>query len=252
MQDIWQVEAISALKDIYIWALHNDCDLILVDPGEASPALYWMASHAYTLQAIWLTHHHSDHSGGIERILNNYPVPVVGSAISPYPRISHPIHEGGPCPSPATACLEIPGHTDCHIAFLCHDYLFCGDTLFSAGCGRNFEGNIENLYQSLQKLSRLPDHTAICAGHEYTYDNLAFAMMIDPNNTAIHDAMHQVATRKGSPSLPTTLRHEKAINPFLRCHHETIQKAASAYHGASTLGDPLATFIVLRRWKNSL
>lgn len=152
---------------------------------------------------------------------------------------------------PQFEVLSIPGHTLDHVAFYFPHKVFCGDTLFSAGCGRLFEGSPREMYSSLQKIAALPEHTEIYCGHEYTLNNLKFAEKVDPGNLSIKEAIRDTEMKiiSGQPSLPSNLRLEKAINPFLRCEQKEVIRQAEAVAGR-TLLDAVEVFSVLREWKN--
>jgi hydroxyacylglutathione hydrolase len=216
---------IPAFADNYIWLLENGETAWIVDPGDAAPALEVLHEKNLQLAGILLTHHHPDHSGGIAELLKHYQVPVYGPDNSPVRvLISHPLQDGSciTLGNMAFSVIAIPGHTLDHIAFYsaAEKILFCGDTLFSAGCGRVFEGTHEQMYQALLKLAELPDDTMVCCGHEYTLSNLRFAASLEPanNNILEHQKQCEILRAKNLPTLPSTIAQEKKINPFLRCH----------------------------------
>ena len=216
---------IPAFTDNYIWLLENGVTAWVVDPGEATPVLKVLREKNMQLEGILLTHHHADHSGGIAELLKHYQVPVYGPDNSPVRAlISYPLQDGSciTLGNMAFSVIAIPGHTLDHIAFYSavDNILFCGDTLFSAGCGRVFEGTHEQMYQALLKLAALPDDTRVCCGHEYTLSNLRFAASLEPANNDIleHQKQCKILRAKNLPTLPSTIAQEKKINPFLRCH----------------------------------
>ncbi|MGC2167402.1 MAG: hydroxyacylglutathione hydrolase [Gallionella sp.] len=251
---MFKISAIPALSDNYIWALHNDQCSAVVDPGEALPVLNFLSSRNLQLSCILCTHRHSDHVGGIAELREVYSVPVYGRQHPNNPHITHDLHEGD------KLCLdlfgidfsimEIPGHLNDHIAYLAPEALFCGDVLFGAGCGRNFEGSISQLHDSLQRLASLPDNTKVYCAHEYTEANLRFALACEPSNADLKQRV--VDTRKlraaDLPSVPSTIGLEKTTNPFLRCKQPEI------VHTLQQRGldddSELGAFTFLRAWKN--
>lgn len=229
---------IPAFSDNYIWLLVDHGNAWVVDPGEATPVLSALQEKHLQLAGILVTHHHGDHVGGIAELKQICSVPVYGPGQSPAAQlITHTLKQDDiiNIGSRKFSIIEIPGHTLDHIAFYCaeENLLFCGDTLFSAGCGRVFEGSHEQMYTSLAKLAALPDETRICCAHEYTVSNLRFAQAVEPENIDIgtHTAHCVQLREQGKPTLPSTLSHEKKINPFLRCKD-------------------LASFSERREWKN--
>lgn len=219
------VVPIPALKDNYIWAIintqHNEA--LIVDPGEVALVNAFLKQHRLKLTGILLTHHHWDHTNGAEELKRQHDVPVFGSAGEKMPSATVSLREPESVHVenfPLTLkVLDIPGHTLGHIAYYGDGMLFCGDTLFSAGCGRLFEGTAEQMYQSLGKLAALPEDTKVYCGHEYTLSNLQFAKWVEPDNLDIQKRIDFVSElrRKNLPSLPSTLKDELAVNPFLRC-----------------------------------
>jgi hydroxyacylglutathione hydrolase len=246
---------IPALKDNYIWAIINNSQqtTIIIDPGEAQPVLDFLAQHRLSLNAILITHHHWDHTNGIAEILHHFPVPVYGT--SGIPSISYPVTEGSliqinDFPFNINV-LAIPGHTLDHIAFHFNETLFCGDTLFSAGCGKLFEGTAAQMYSSLQKLAGLSETTLVYCAHEYTLNNLRFAHTVEPlNEHIINRTLRVTKLREQSlPSLPSTLKEEKETNPFLRCHIPTVKDSIATQTGISS-ENPITVFAALRKWKD--
>ncbi|HEX5364251.1 MAG TPA: hydroxyacylglutathione hydrolase [Gallionella sp.] len=248
------ITAIPALRDNYIWALHNDSHAALVDPGEAAPALDFLAAQGLKLDAILCTHRHHDHIGGIAKLREVYNVPVYGRRHPYNPHITHDLREGERLRLDTLAAtfdiLDLPGHLDDHIAYLAPGMLFCGDVLFGAGCGRNFEGTLAQLHHSLQRLAQLPDDTRVYCAHEYTEANLRFALACEPGNPEL---LQRIATTRqlrdaGLPSIPTTIALEKATNPFLRCNAPEILHTLQAQGITDT--SELGAFTALRQWKN--
>lgn len=254
------ITAIPALRDNYIWIVHDGRHALVVDPGEAQPALEFLAARGLQPVAILCTHRHADHTGGIAELRGVYNVPVYGrrhvgnQRIPGNPHITHDLREGDrlafDSPRIDFDILEIPGHLDDHIAFVAPGILFCGDVLFGAGCGRNFEGTPAQLHHSLQRLAGLPDDTRVYSAHEYTAANLRFALACEPDNPDVQRRI--VDTRRqrdaGQPSLPSTLALEKTTNPFLRCTAPGIIQALQR-RGLADAGE-LAVFTALREWRN--
>lgn len=243
------VIAIKALKDNYIWAMVNSDNrgALIVDPGEATPVLSWLEQTQITLKGILLTHHHWDHCNGVTEILNHFNVPVYRHAENQNLQLHFNDLDI------QFTVIATPGHTLDHVAYFSDKYrlLFCGDTLFSVGCGRLFEGTAAQLFDSLQKLQALPDDTAVYCGHEYTLANLQFALAVEPNNADVIAYLNKIkpASLQGTPSLPSTIGLEKMINPFFRCHNPAVQQAVAKQYG-SAVNTPLDVFTRLRQWKD--
>ncbi len=245
---------LPALSDNYIWTLAGDGDgTIVVDPGEAPPVLAALASGPRPA-AILLTHHHHDHIGGTHALLAHWPgLPVFAPEDE---RIELPctrVRDGGRVDIDGWRfeVLAVPGHTVSHIAFSGHGVLFCGDTLFSLGCGRLFEGTPAQMLASLERLAALPADTQVCCGHEYTLANAAFARVVDPDNPALRRRTEDATAMRqsGLPSLPSTLAEETAANPFLRVDTDAIRAAVAGRLGRQPR-DRVETFAELRRWKD--
>jgi hydroxyacylglutathione hydrolase len=253
-----QVQPILAFKDNYIWCLikGETRHCIIVDPGEAKPVLSFLKNSNLILDAIFITHHHWDHTNGIKGILTAHSVPVFGPAKEKVIGVSHVVDEGDTIPLAnwpiVFKVIAIPGHTLGHVAYFGGGLLFCGDTLFSAGCGRLFEGTAEQMLNSLNKLSQLPDDTKIYCGHEYTLNNLHFAQTIETTNPHIKDYLERVheLRQKNLPSLPAILANERLVNPFLRCDKSEVISRIEK-HGGRKLGSPVEVFAYLRQWKNN-
>jgi hydroxyacylglutathione hydrolase len=248
---------ILAFKDNYIWCLINEQTkhCIIVDPGEAKPVLTQLKQLNLTLDAILITHHHWDHTNGIRSILKYHPVPVFGPAKEKIAGVTKPVDEGDKVELPHWPTFEvlaIPGHTLGHIAYIGNHFLFCGDTLFAAGCGRLFEGTAEQMLNSLNKLSRLPDETKVFCGHEYTLANLHFAQAVEPNNPQIKKRLEKTRElrQKNLASVPSLLAEERLSNPFLRCDHPQIKMRIEKRTGRK-LEEPVEIFTYLRQWKNN-
>ncbi len=251
---MFNITAIPALQDNYIWAIHDDRHAVVVDPGDATPVLAFLDTHDLQLKAILCTHRHNDHIGGIAKLREVYNVPVYGRRHPNNPHITNDLREGDQLkldPFGITFdIIEVPGHLDDHIAFITSGILFCGDVLFGAGCGRNFEGTKAQLHQSLQRLALLPDDTRVYCAHEYTAANLRFALACEPGNTAMQQrvATTQQLRAASQPSLPSTIALEKATNPFLRSTQPEIIR--SLQQRGLTDTTELGVFTALREWKN--
>ena len=246
---------VNALRDNYVWMLTEGSFAWAVDPGEAEPVLAFLEKKSLPLQGILVTHHHADHTAGIPALLKRYPgIPVYASDKTPVIAVTHRLADGDvfSCGSVSFRGIAIPGHTLDHMAYLGDGALFAGDTLFSAGCGKIFEGTVEMMYASLQKLMVLPPDTRLYCGHEYTLANLAFAAMLEPWNAPLLALIKQLLlkSRQGEHcTLPSTLQTEKEINPFLRCTVPAIIEVAEA-HAKKKLATPGQVFGILRDWKN--
>ncbi len=252
------VRPVQAFADNYIWLIHSPLHperVAVVDPGDAAPVIEELRRSDLQLAAILLTHHHPDHIGGVPELLRLAEVPVIGPKDERIATRSQTAVEGQEIELPelglAFKTLEIPGHTLSHIAFWGHDAVFCGDTLFSAGCGRTFEGTAQQMNTSLERLRALPPHTQVYCGHEYTASNLRFARAVEPDNGACADYQAQVTRLRanGEPTLPSTLALEIQVNPFLRCDTPAVRHAAQQKAG-SALTDNAQVFGVLRAWKD--
>jgi len=248
---------VPAFKDNYIWLIRADSGdgVAIVDPGDATPVLAFLERSRLTPAAVLCTHHHADHVGGAHAIAARYAVPVYAPRGERIDAATDPVGDRDRVALPALGAefqvLDIPGHTAGHIAYTGGGMLFCGDTLFSAGCGRLFEGTAEQMYASLSKLAALPPDTTVYCGHEYTVANLRFALAVEPGNA---DARAQLTRAQalradGQPTLPSTIGLERRINPFLRTDVPAIRAAAEA-HAGKALSSPVAVFAVLRRWKD--
>jgi hydroxyacylglutathione hydrolase len=250
--------AIPAFKDNYIWAMVNEVtqSVLIVDPGDAQPVIDFIENKNLSLHTILITHHHADHRGGLNALNEKYsPIIYAPSHIeieNPSIIVDHlPTIELGLFGS--FQVIKIPGHTLEHVAYYQeNDFVFCGDTLFSAGCGRVFEGTYEQMYASLLQLKNLSDDTKIYCAHEYTLANLAFAQTIEPQNLDIQKAIEIVKDKRSEniPTLPSILALEKKTNPFLRCDIKSVIQSAEQ-HENKVLKTELEVFEVLRKWKNN-
>lgn len=250
------VIALPAFNDNYIWLLVNEpqSTLACVDPGTAQPVLHYAKEHQLTLTHILITHHHADHAGGISELLKVYPqVKIIGPNDARLPLINNIVRSGDVIhlSSFEFDVLNTPGHTSSHICYQepKQKWLFCGDTLFSAGCGRVFDGTIQQLHDSIMLLKNLPQDTKVYCGHEYTLQNLRFALTVEPNNPAIHSYFKHLSNHISHCSLPSTIALERKINPFMRTELPEVQAYASTY-GIDT-SDSLAVFQLLREKKNN-
>jgi hydroxyacylglutathione hydrolase len=248
---------IKAFNDNYIWCLHNKTHCTVVDPGDAAPVLAYCQDNQLILSAIIITHHHWDHTGGIDALLAAFPnIPVYGPQNKNIEQITVRLSQGDAIELAQLgvkfSVIEVPGHTLDHIAYYGDIGLFCGDTLFSAGCGRLFEGTPQQMYQSLAKLTALPADTAVFCTHEYTMANIAFAETVEPNNQALIDYKQWAnkQRKKNAPTLPSNIQRELAVNPFLRCHSPELVTNVSQ-NMAATLASEQATFASLRSWKDN-
>lgn len=248
---------VPAFQDNYIWLIRGaSADRVaIVDPGDAEPVLEALARLHLQPTAILCTHHHGDHVGGVADIAARYPVPVFGPARENISGITHPVGEGDTVSLPDLGLrlqvMEIPGHTAGHIAYYGDGMLFCGDTMFSGGCGRLFEGTAEQMHASLKRLADLPPDTRVYCAHEYTESNLRFALAVEPDNSdirAYRDAVAALRTRN-LPSLPSTIGREKAVNPFLRSGVIAVRAAAQRFAQRTLVSDG-EVFAALRRWKD--
>ncbi|MDN0081790.1 hydroxyacylglutathione hydrolase [Crenobacter sp. SG2305] len=246
------VTPVHAFSDNYIWLLHSAGRAIAVDPGDATAVLAALAEHGLTLQALLITHHHADHVGGIAELKRHFPgLTVYGPA--GIAGVTDSVMEGSELTlfGQPFGVLEVPGHTLDHIAYHGAGLLFCGDTLFGAGCGRMFEGSAPQFYASLQKLAGLPGDTLVYPAHEYTLSNLRFAQAVEPGNPALTERERQDSASRtaGRPTLPSTLTQELATNPFLRVDEPEVE-ASCRREAGHEVTEPAERFAVLRDWKN--
>lgn len=224
-----QVFPIKAFNDNYIWAIHTamHSKVIVVDPGDAAPVIEYLTQHGKTLSAILVTHHHWDHTNGIAALKSHFPdCTVYGPKDSPCDLIEVNVGENdtlnfNPLGLSLTV-MEVPGHTLDHIAYYNDNMVFCGDTLFNAGCGRLFEGTPKQMFNSLNRLAKLPDHCLVYCTHEYSRANVKFALHLEPQNNQLLAYANKIA-KHDEITLPSTIALEKAINPFLRSHLEPIK-----------------------------
>jgi hydroxyacylglutathione hydrolase len=252
-----QVTEIPAFTDNYIWCLHNEKNAWIVDPGDAAPVLQHLQKHQLQLCGVLITHHHPDHTGGLPELISTYPdIPVVGPESTRIPFLTQQLGEGDIVRLAEFDCelevMEVPAHTREHIAFYGPPGLFCGDTLFSAGCGRLFEGTPEQMWQNLRRFAELPETTNVYCAHEYTRANNQFALAICPDDTSFlaHKAHIDELRKHHRPTIPTTIKMEKKVNPFMRVSEPGIAAAIAAHSGHSVATE-VDVFREMRRWKDA-
>ena len=259
------VTAIHAFSDNYIWAIGNNTNknIVLVDPGDATVCINYIEANQLKLIAILITHHHQDHIGGIKELVTHYQslsIKVYGPEHESIPLCTHQLAEGDVISLDdillSLSVLDLPGHTSGHIAYVSSNMnnplLFCGDTLFSGGCGRLFEGTAQQMLKSLTKLKCLPDHTKVYCAHEYTLSNLKFALAVEPNNDNLLNYYQQVKQLRAQnkPTIPTTIGLEKNINPFLRTENIEVKQSAEKY-SQQTLTSSVLVFAAIRQYKDN-
>ncbi len=255
-----QIYPIKAFNDNYIWTLinKNNKQAIVIDPGQAAPVAEYMQEHGLELTSIWTTHHHFDHTGGVMELQEFFPMTHIVAHSEHGVEEDQTIKDGSTVSAWAcsTQVWDIPGHTGSHIAYVLDNegrkHCFCGDTLFSGGCGRVFTGTIEQLFESFKRINELPADTLLYPAHEYTANNLRFALTIEPDNVAIQQALVQAEelTAKGLCTLPVTLEHERAINVFLRVKEPSVIAGVQAKMSVKDQ-EPLTIFAALRELKNN-
>jgi hydroxyacylglutathione hydrolase len=251
--------ALPAFTDNYIWMLHDTRRAVVVDPGDAQVVFDALARMSLQLEAILVTHHHADHTGGVAALREATGAAVYGPARETMPEPIRRLDQGDKVQvlGHTFEVIDVPGHTAGHIAYYCSSplggtapLLFCGDTLFSGGCGRLFEGTPAQMLASLDTLAALPAATRVCCTHEYTLSNLRFARAVEPNNAAL--AQYQadcIALRaRGDITLPSSIALEQQINPFLRSRVPTVAQTAQQFDPSAT--DTLGVFTAIRQWKN--
>lgn len=251
---------LPAFADNYIWLMQHQHRALVVDPGDARVVLQWLQKEpGVQLDTILVTHHHADHTGGLQDLVQATGARVVGPAMEKLPVPHTPVREGdqiawGPL---AWQVIDVPGHTAGHVAYWAQPegespVLFCGDTLFSGGCGRIFEGTAEQMLDSLDRLAALPADTLVCCAHEYTLSNLRFALAVEPDNRKLaeYESHCRQLRAQGKPTLPCRLGQEREINPFLRSRVPAVRQALSRLDGFQGQQDA-QFFAQLREWKNN-
>ena len=261
--------ALPAFTDNYIWMLNDAGRAWVVDPGDASVVFQALAKHSLQLDGILLTHHHADHTGGVDELRKATGCHVIGPAFEKMPEPLQRVSGGESVAALGHTfqVMDVPGHTAGHIAYYCESFdgkplLFCGDTLFSGGCGRLFEGTPAQMLASLDSLAALPSNTRVCCTHEYTLSNLRFARAVEPDNQELAQYEQQcIALRARQQfTLPSSIELELQINPFLRsrlpsikrsvAQHNTQYTAQNNANSSQTTTDDVACFAALREWKN--
>jgi len=258
-----KVHLIKAFQDNYIWCIEDTTshECIVVDPGDSSPVKNYLSNNNLTLKGILITHHHFDHTGGIKSLMAEDPVNVYGPVNPKITSITHPLKNNDKISLLGAHFLikEVPGHTLDHIAFYSEKdsthhtpWLFCGDTLFSAGCGRLFEGTPSQMLESLETLSNFPPETEVYCTHEYTLANLSFAKAVLPDSEEIQAYFSHCQEKidEGISTIPTTIKTEQAINPFLNCTESKLAKAVCRHSNLSDTSE-LSVFTALRSWKDN-
>lgn len=249
---------IKAFNDNYIWTIVKDNEAVAIDPGDHKPLHEFLEKRNITLVKILITHHHYDHSGGIEELRKIYGCKVYGPFGGHIKGITNPVNDG--------ECIDIfnetytaistPGHTDDQLAYFSNNnempVLFCGDTLFAGGCGRLFEGTPSDMHTSLTKFSKLPKNTGVYCGHEYTESNLIFASEVEPDNKDIQNRLSEVKEmrKENKCTLPSSIEIELKTNPFMRCDRKEVIMAAKNYNKDS-LESPEEILGSIRNWKDN-
>jgi hydroxyacylglutathione hydrolase len=253
------VLTVPAFSDNYLWIIHNGSKAIVIDPGDAGPILTALQQHNLELIGILLTHHHADHIGGVDSLLKQFSVPVYGPHNDGIACVSHALHDLDVLHIPeldiTLTVLAVAGHTLGHIAYYAKNeaILFCGDTLFGAGCGRLFEGTPLQMHTSLMRLANLPQSTQVFCAHEYTLSNLRFAHAIEPNNQAIIARIANDTKQRdlGLPTIPTIIGVEISTNPFLRCDEVEVIETLIKNKKITAASNAVEHFAALRLWKNT-
>lgn len=250
---------VPAFDDNYLWLIHNGRDAIVVDPGDATVILQALNQHGLSLKAILLTHHHSDHIGGVVELLTHYPVPVYGPAHDGIAAVTIPLDDEDNITLASLdlsfKVIAVPGHTFGHIAYYSEALaaVFCGDTLFAGGCGCLFEGTPAQMLHSLDQLAALPVATSVYCAHEYTLSNLKFALEVEPENTILQKRilLEQEKRAQHIPTVPTTIGLEIQTNPFLRTRVAAVIERLVSSNKVTAGQDEASNFGALREWKNN-
>ena len=253
-----QVSPIRAFSDNYIWmirGLRDPAMVAVVDPGDAGPVRLALREKNLQLAVILITHHHPDHVGGVAELVQEFSPTVFGPANETIPGSPSKLSEGDAVDLPQLGLqfrvLDVPGHTSGHIAYVGHGAVFCGDTLFSVGCGRLFEGTPEQMHRSLGKLAALPSDTLVYCTHEYTMSNLKFALTVEPDNAALKNYAERCKAlrERDEVTLPSNIGLEHSVNPFLRAAFDTVKRSAEAHAGRALQSDT-DVFAAVRAWKD--
>lgn len=256
-----QIDAIAAFSDNYIWLLYDteSREAAVVDPGDPAPVRQAIQQRELTLSTILVTHHHRDHTGGLQDLAEDAPLKIIGPSGGHIPALTQHVGDGDSVSALGLTftVIAVPGHTRDHIAFFCtppaaDPILFCGDTLFAGGCGRLFEGTPEMMHHSLQRLQALPASTRVYCAHEYTLANLAFAQAVEPDNPSLQQRVDQARSLRAAntPTVPSSLQLELETNPFMRSHIAAVKQAAESHCGSTCAGD-VEVFAAVRAWKDS-
>lgn len=242
---------VPAFEDNYIWLLVHERNVVAIDPGDATPVLTLLKAQGWTLRAILITHHHHDHIGGVNELLAHYSVPVYAPSYGHYAFPHIPIKDGQEIHlsdiDETFKVMWLPGHTLDHVGYVNSQYLFCGDVLFGAGCGRLFEGTPQQMLESLNKIKQLPKSTKLYCTHEYTLKNIQFARTLEPNNLQLQAREQSVIQLRQQhlPSLPSTIASEIETNPFLRCNQAEIMQNSGVNSGVE-----IDVFTAIRQMRN--
>jgi hydroxyacylglutathione hydrolase len=253
-----KITTVPAFADNYLWLVHGTRDprrVAVVDPGDAAAIDAALAADDLELDTILVTHHHADHTGGVRALAERHRAAVIGPAREEIPSRTLAVRQGDVVELDRLGLrfdvLDVPGHTAGHVAYAGHGAVFCGDTLFSGGCGRLFEGTAEDMQRSLDRIAALPDDTRVFCAHEYTASNLRFANAVEQDNRELQAYTAEVAARRARdlPTVPSTLGLERRINPFLRSREHSVRRAAEAWVGGP-LPTPADVLGAVRRWKD--